>query len=93
MEYFHLTNPLIMKDSNSNDYLGYIGKDGFFILSIPDLNLIGGINSLPGVHSICLSNDKKTFYVLNKNASKVLVIKGENKINKNAGIRAFSVAY
>ena len=93
MEYFHLTNPLIMKDSNSNDYLGYVGKDGFFILSIPDLNLIGGINSLPGVHSICLSNDKKTFYVLNKNASKVLVIKGENKINKNAGIRAFSVAY
>ena len=80
-----------MKDSNSNDYLGYVGKDGIAILNIPDLNLIESINTLPGVHSICMSNDKKILYALNKNATKVVVIKGESKANKTAGIRAFSV--
>ena len=85
MEYFTLASPLIMKDSNSNDYSGYVGKDGIFILSIPDLNLTGSTNSLPRVNSICLSNDRKALYVLNINDTKTLVIEGDTKISKATG--------
>ena len=93
MEYFHLATPLIMKDSNSNDYLGYVGKDGIFILSIPDLNITGSTNSFPWVNSICLSNDRKSLYIFNKNDTKTLVIEGDTKISKTTGIREFFIEY
>ena len=90
-ENFVLTSPIIMKDKNSNDYLAYVGVDEVIILNLPNLEVNNNITSLPGVYTICSSEDKKILYAINKNAHQVVVIKDDSKANKSGEKRSLSV--
>ena len=81
--YYHLNNPIIIKDLNSYEYLGYIGKDSIIIHSLPTLDTLVNIDISPrlGISTIFPSEDKKSLYCINKNGSNVHVIRDEVKKN------------
>ena len=76
-EYFKISNPILIKDLDSNDYLVCIGNDNIYIISLPDLVVHVTIEKVYGVHSICFSEDNKILYALNKKGTEVTVIKEE----------------
>ena len=79
--YYHLNNPLIIKDLNSYEYLGYIGKDSIIIHNLPTLDTLVNIDISPklGIHTIFASEDKKSLYCINKNGSSIHIIRDEVK--------------
>ena len=81
--YFKLTNPIIFRDLNANEYLGYIGKDVITIHSLPILETRVNININPkfGIYTMFTSEDKKILYCVNKTGSSVCVIRDEIKKN------------
>ena len=88
--YFKLSNPIIIKDLNSNENLAYIGKDAITILSLPKLETLININITPkmGITTIFTSEDKKSLYCINKTGNGVYLIRDELKKN----IRAATIA-
>jgi hypothetical protein len=85
--YFQLNNPIIIKDLNANEYLGYIGKEAISILGLPNLELMANIDINPGmgIYNIFSSIDKISLYCLNKSGSKVYVIRDEvKKVHEHA---------
>ena len=81
-EYVLISNPVITKDLNDNDYLAYIGKENVVIRNIPNLNAVVTVESLNGIYSLCISPDNTTMYTINENGSEVTVVKEEaNKKN------------
>ena len=85
--YFKLNNPIIIKDLNANEYLCYIGKEAISILGLPTLELMANIDIKPdmGIYSIIPSQDNTSLYCINKNGSKVYVIRDEvKKIHEHA---------
>ena len=79
--YFKLSNPIIIKDLNTNEYLAYIGKDSISILCLPNLEMIANIEIKEnmGINNIFLSQDKLSLYCVNKSGNKVYVIRDEIK--------------
>ena len=59
-EYSRITNPLIIKDLNSNDYLAFIGNNNIIIMSIPNLEAEITLDNLFNINSLGISEDKKT---------------------------------
>ena len=87
--YSKLINPIIIKDLNANENLGYIGKDAITVLSLPTLETLVNINITPkmGISTIFTSEDKKSLYCINKSGSDVYVIRDEIKKNiRNASM-------
>ena len=78
-EYFRISNPIIIKDLNSNDYLSFVGNNNVVIMSIPDLKVEVDIENLSEINSICTSEDKKTLYAVSKNGIDTYIIKEDNK--------------
>ena len=79
--YYQLTNPIIIKDLNSNEYLAYIGKESISIMSLPHLELTANIDikSNVGISNIFISQDKLNLYCFNKNGNKAYVIRDDVK--------------
>ena len=79
--YFQLNNPIIIKDLNANEYLGYVGKEAISILCLPSLEMMANIDIKPnmGIYNIFTSQDKISLYCVNKSGSKVYVIRDEIK--------------
>ena len=78
-EYNRISSPIIKKDLNSNDHLAFIGNNNIIIMSIPDLNVEVTIENLIGINSICISEDNKTLFAINKNGNDTYIIKEESK--------------
>ena len=78
-EYYRISNPIIIKDLNSNDYLAFIGNNNVVIISLPDLNVEVDIENLSEISSICISEDKKILYAVSKNGIDTYVIKEDIK--------------
>ena len=77
-EYMHLTNPIIIKDIYSFEYLAFVGNDIIIIRKIPNLDIQVNIDCFPGVHALCITEDNKTLFTINKNGKKVVLIKDKN---------------
>ena len=77
--YYQLNNPIIIKDLNSNEYLGYIGKENISILGLPNLNLTAviDIKQNMGINSIFTSHDASCLYCINKSGSKVYIVRDQ----------------
>ena len=75
----YLTNPIIIKDLNSNNYLGYILNDSIIIRSIPTLIRQVCVDGIPNLYAFYPSEDMKALYALNKSGNEIYVIKDENK--------------
>ena len=85
--YFKLTNPILIKDLNANEYLVYIGKDFITFHCLPTLDILVNVDILPGIHTIFTSEDKKSLYCISKSGAEVYIIKDEIKKNlRNASI-------
>jgi WD40 repeat protein len=78
-EYNKILCPMIIKDIYSYDYLAYIGNDHVNILSLPKLEVEVTINNLNEINYICVSEDKKTLYAINKDGTETFIIKEEVK--------------
>ena len=74
-----ISNPQIIKDKNSYEYLAYIGINNIIIRSLPNLFIQVIIEDLPDIYSICPSEDLKIIYAFNKSGSEIYVIKEDNK--------------
>ena len=74
-EYFHMTNPILIKDINSFEYLVYAGRDNIIIRKLPNLDVQVNIDCLPGVHTLCITDDNKTVFTVDKNGKKVVLLK------------------
>ena len=81
-EYSRITNPLIIKDLNSNDYLAFIGNNNIIIMSIPNLEVEITLDNLFNINSLGISEDKKTLFALDKNGKQTFVIKEESHKKK-----------
>ena len=78
-EYIKICSPIIIKDLNSNDHLVFIGDNNITIMSIPDLNVENTVENLTGINSICVSEDNKTLFGINKNGNNTYIIKEDSK--------------
>ena len=78
-EYNKILCPMIIKDIYSYDYLAYIGNDHVNILNLPKLEVEVTINNLNEINYICVSEDKKTLYAINKDGTETFIIKEEMK--------------
>ena len=78
-EYFKISNPILIKDISTKDYLACIGNENIYIISIPDMVVQVTLDKTFGVHSICFSEDNKILYGLNKKGTEVTVIKEEKQ--------------
>ena len=76
-EYMHLTNPILIKDINSYEYLAFVGNNNIIIRKLPNLDIQANIDCLPGTHSICISDDIKSLFTVDKNGKKIVLIKDE----------------
>ena len=74
-EYIHMSNPIIIKDIYSFEYLAFVGRDNIIIRKLPNLEIQVNIDCLPGIHTFCISDDNKTLFSIEKNGKKVFVIK------------------
>ena len=74
-EYFHMTNPILIKDINSFEYLVFAGRDNIIIRKLPNLDIQVNIDCLPGVHTLCITDDNKTVFTVDKNGKKVVLLK------------------
>ena len=79
--YYQLSNPIIINDLNSNEYLSYIGKESISIVSLPHLELIANIDikSNIDINNMFISQDKLSLYCINESGNKVYVIRDEVK--------------
>ena len=77
-EYSHLTNPLIINDIYSFEYLTYVSNNSIIIRKLPNMDIQVNIDCFPGVHTLCVSEDNKTIFSTNKNGKKVIVIRDKN---------------
>ena len=74
-EYVHMTNPFIIKDIYSFEYLAFVGSNSIIIRKLPNLDIQVNIDCLPGIYTFCISDDNKTIFTVEKNGKKVYVIK------------------
>ena len=74
-EYVHLTNPVIIKDIYSFEYLAFLAKESIIIRKLPNLDAQVNIDCFPDIHSFCISEDNKTFFTINKSGKKLFFIK------------------
>ena len=79
--YYQLSNPIIINDLNSNEYLSYIGKEAISIVSLPHLELIANIDikSNIDINNMFISQDKLSLYCINESGNKAYVIRDEVK--------------
>ena len=74
-EQYFIKNPLILKDINSNEYLAYIINKSIIIKAIPTLFMQTSIEDIPNLFSICLSNDQKTLFAIDRTGRYIEIIK------------------
>ena len=74
-EYIHLTNPQLIKDINSFEYLAFVGSDSVIIRKLPNLDIQANIDCFPGVHALYITEDNKTLFTINKNGKKIVLIR------------------
>ena len=74
-EYIHLTNPILIKDIYSFEYLAFIGRDNIIIRKLPNLDVYVNIDCFPDVHIFCITDDNKNIFAINKNGKKIVLIK------------------
>ena len=85
--YFKLSNPIIIKNLNGNEYLAYIGKEGISIHYLPTLELLFNKDIGQNIHTIFTSEDKKCLYCINRNGNEIYLIREEIKKNiRNASM-------
>lgn len=76
-EYVHLTNPILIKDINSFEYLAFVGNNSIIIRKLPNLDIQVNFDCPPGIYSICVSEDNKNIFTIDKNGKKIALIKDE----------------
>ena len=76
-EYVHLTNPILIKDINSFEYLAFVGNNSIIIRKLPNLDIQVNFDCPPGIYSICVSEDNKNIFTVDKNGKKIDLIKDE----------------
>ena len=76
-EYIHLTNPIIIKDIHSFEYLAYVGNNSIIIRKLPNLIYQVNLDCPPGIYSICVSEDNKNIFTVDKNGKKITLVKDE----------------
>ena len=85
-EYFTIKSPLIIKDADTLDYLVCIGNDDIiYIINIPYLIVQVTFEKVEGIHSICISEDNKFIYSINKKGNDITVIREEKQKFLRAG--------
>ena len=80
-ENFQLKKPIIIRDSNFNEYMAYLGKDSVYIVNIPNLELVVNKDGIKNSHMLCTNEDMTILYVINKTGSEVILIMDEEKKN------------
>ena len=70
-----ITNPIIIKDLNSKEYLAYIINESIIIRAIPTLIRQSSIDDVPNVYCIYPSEDLKILYAINKEGTNIGIIK------------------
>ena len=72
-----INSPIIIKDLNANEYLCIYDRTKIQILNLPNLENISSvdISSIGGLYNIFVSIDTMSLYCLNKDGSKVYVIR------------------
>ena len=80
-ECYKMSNPLLMKSINSNDYLVCIYDENIYIMDIPDLITQITVEKEFEAYTMCFNEDNKMLYVANKNATEIMVIKTEKEKN------------
>jgi len=70
-----IKNPIIIKDLNSNEYLVYIVKEKVIIREIPSLIIRTRLKDVQDIYSIYPSEDLKILYTINKEGTKIGIIK------------------
>ena len=79
-EYNRILSPIIIKNLNSYDYLAYIlDNNNITIVSLPNLNVEVTIDNITDINYLCVNEDKKTLYALNKSGSLAYIIEDETK--------------
>jgi len=76
-EYIHLTNPILIKDINSFEYLAYVGNNSIIIRKLPNLDIQVNFDCSLGIYSICVSEDNKSIFTVDKNGKKISLVKDE----------------
>ena len=79
---FKISNPILVKSINSNDYFACIGDENIYILSIPDLIIHVSVEKEFNAYSMCFNEDNRLLYVLDKKGNEIMVIKGEKEKQK-----------
>ena len=75
-----ISSPLIIKDLCSNDHLAFIANNNtIIIISLPDLNIEVNIEKLNTINFICINDDYKTLYAINKNGNDAYIIREDSK--------------
>ena len=83
-ENFQLGKPIIIRDSNFNEYMAYLGKDSVCIVNIPNLELIVEIDGIMDAEMLFTNEDMTILYVFNKTGSEITLIRDEEKRNIRA---------
>ena len=73
-ESYLLSSPLLMKDLTSCEYLIYIVNNSVVIRNIPTLEVLKKVENLFGIFGLCLSEDLKTLYGIDKSGTQTFVI-------------------
>ena len=74
-EYFHMINPIIIRDIYSFEYLAFIEKDNIIIKKLPYLDTQVNIDCIPGIYTFCVTEDNKVLFAIGKNGKNILLIK------------------
>ena len=91
IEYSRISSPLIIKDVCSNDHLAFIGNNNtIIIMSLPDLNVEANIEKLNTINFLCISEDNKTLYAINKKGTDTYIIKEDSKKGVLSSLLSFN---
>ena len=76
-----LLSPIIIKDSNFNEYIVYIceNKNNITIRNLPFLNIQTIINNMGNISCICISEDIKLLYAVSNKDEQLYVVKDDPK--------------
>ena len=77
-----IKNPDIVKDINNNEYIFYIVGKNVVFKKLPYLEIQNKIEVSDGIEKVCMSNDKRILYCMDKNGGNIKLVKEDtNKGN------------
>ena len=76
-----ILNPIIVKDLSFNEYLIYISKDNYNIVtrSLPFLNVYNIISGFEKISNLCIREDLKILYAINSEDEQIYIVKDDPK--------------